>query len=52
MGLVDQSAQAFRVPMPLLSLLRDHLLQPSCKKAKTSIGLRAVTHLTLSAVRR
>jgi len=26
-GLVDQSAQAFRVPMPLLSLLRDHLLQ-------------------------
>jgi 3-hydroxyisobutyrate dehydrogenase-like beta-hydroxyacid dehydrogenase len=27
MGLVDKSAQALRVPMPLLSLLRDHLLQ-------------------------
>jgi 3-hydroxyisobutyrate dehydrogenase-like beta-hydroxyacid dehydrogenase len=43
MRLVGQSAEALRVPMPLLSLLRDHLLQTIAQQGE-DIDWSAIAH--------
>jgi 3-hydroxyisobutyrate dehydrogenase-like beta-hydroxyacid dehydrogenase len=45
MRLVGQSAEALRVPMPLLSLLRDHLLQAIAQEGE-DIDWSAIAHVT------
>jgi 3-hydroxyisobutyrate dehydrogenase-like beta-hydroxyacid dehydrogenase len=51
MRLVGQSAEALRVPMPLLSLLRDHLLQTIAQQGETvdwsAIARTAATNAAL-----
>jgi 3-hydroxyisobutyrate dehydrogenase-like beta-hydroxyacid dehydrogenase len=51
MRLVGQSAEALRVPMPLLSLLRDHLLQTIAQQGEgvdwSAIARTAVTNAAL-----
>jgi 3-hydroxyisobutyrate dehydrogenase-like beta-hydroxyacid dehydrogenase len=51
MRLVGQSAEALRVPMPLLSLLRDHLLQTIAQQGEgvdwSAIARTAATNAAL-----
>jgi 3-hydroxyisobutyrate dehydrogenase-like beta-hydroxyacid dehydrogenase len=43
MRLVGQSAESLRVPMPLLSLLRDHLLQTIAQQGE-DVDWSAIAH--------
>jgi 3-hydroxyisobutyrate dehydrogenase-like beta-hydroxyacid dehydrogenase len=45
MRLVGQSAEALRVPMPLLSLLRDHLLQAIAQEGE-DVDWSAIAHIS------
>ena len=45
MRLVGQSAEALRVPMPLLSLLRDHLLQAIAQEGE-DVDWSAIAHVS------
>jgi 3-hydroxyisobutyrate dehydrogenase-like beta-hydroxyacid dehydrogenase len=45
MRLVGQSAEALRVPMPLLSLLRDHLLQAIAQEGE-DVDCSAIAHIS------
>ena len=45
MRLVSQSAEALRVPMPLLSLLRDHLLQAIAQEGE-DVDCSAIAHIS------
>jgi 3-hydroxyisobutyrate dehydrogenase-like beta-hydroxyacid dehydrogenase len=45
MRLVSQSAEALRVPMPLLSLLRDHLLQAIAQEGE-DVDWSAIAHVS------
>jgi len=45
-----QSAEALRVPYPLLSLMRDHVLQTIAPQGKTSIGLQSRDAATNAAL--